>query len=754
MRRAAVQRITKGIALSVALASGATACGGSNDGPLGDVQALIILQRPARNEMGDIFQYTSYLPGARIVKLSPPSADGVQTPICCDQDAAFAQVDISGYDLSFDANVGEDGVTRGQLVFAAKRNSSEPYGLFMMSLETGAIEQLPTDPGRDYTSPVFAPGGKIIFTTNEVVEAGTPQHQDEYERGTTLQLGYMNIDGSGAQLGPRNLSHRVFPTMMSDGRVMYTQWDHLGMQNAGHLMRSNPDLTQMREAFGKEGTGSVNSYLKAVEVSPGRVLAIGTSRDRTVQSGQILDIRMGQVRTLENDEIVNNATWPKGSVLADVNQAEATATFRNYTPDVPGGNEPSRNQVGRYYDVYPLNARDYPDILVAWADGPVESGTLGAAGLTADFGVYLYNTKSGTREPILNTPDMWDIFPRPLRPRPAPLTIAATQPDGLAGSGTLIGSMNAYDSTIFNPAPGSIYGVRVMEGFSSEEGFPMDFGTTEIEGHHSLGVAPLADDFSWAAVVPANVPVHLQLVDQFGQAIGTEPVWTSGRPGEARICGGCHEDRTGVTTTQPGLLHAVVQGPIPMNKPRDQRTSPDYTRGTGPQPNVVEAPWDLAVQPVFNNNCLGCHDSGSTNGWAVDLVDDATGMSVRFSFSLSGAPVNIALGELMITGYSESYISMAGFMMEDLEDAGVSIVPVRGTYAPGMVPFDYANSPTAMRLNPVKQFPTPDTGVRVRTTGTDPVHNNLGLSADDHYLLTLASDMGVLWFYRQNNPGN
>jgi len=749
-----VQRITKGIALSLALASGVAACGGSNDGPLGDVQALVILQRQARNEMGDIFQYTSYMPGARIIKLSPPTADGVQTTICCDQDAAFSEVDISGYDLSFDATVDENGVSHGQLVFAAKRNSSETYGLFMMSLETGAIEQLPTDAGRDYTSPVFLAGGKIAFTTNEVVEPGAPQHRDEYERGTTLQLGFMNQDGTGEVLGPRNLSHRVFPASRSDGRVMFTQWDHLGGQNAGHLMMTNPDGTGLREVFGKEGTGITNSYLKAVEVSPGRVVAIGTSRDRTVQAGTILDIRLGTPRTLANDETINGISWPKGSVVAEIGQSEANATFRNYTPNVPTDRSPSVNQVGRYYDVYPLNANDYPDILVSWADGPVESGTLGAAGLTADFGVYLFDTKRGTRLPILNSP-MWDIFAKPLRPRGAPQPIAAIEPDQYAGSGTLLGSMNVYDTSLAPVlATGSMYGVRVMEGFSSEEGFPEDFGTTEFEGHAELGVAPLADDNSWAAVVPANIPVHVQVVDKFGLARKTEPVWTSGRVGEARVCGGCHEDRTKVTPTQPGLLHAVVQGTGPaqmfQDTPRNSRMSTNYTRD-----GVMGVPWDAAVQPIFDSACLSCHDSGSTNGWSVLLVDQATGMSVPFSFSLSSAPVNIALGELMITGYSESYISMAGFMMEDLREAGITIMPVRGTYKPGMLPLDYASSETAKRLNPVQQFPTQNTNVRVMMPGDpniDAVHNNLGLTADQHYILQLAADMGVNWFARENNP--
>ena len=164
-----------------------------------------------------------------------------------------------------------------------------PHWLIAVDLETGAVDQLPTDPMYDFLNPVFMPGDKILFTTSKSVEEGAPQHRDEYERGVTLQVGSMNRDGTGLVLGPRNLSHRVFPTLTSDGRILLTQWDHLGNMNAGHLMFMNPDMTTLREAFGKESTGVTNSYLKAREVSPGRFVAIGTSRDRTVQSGAILD---------------------------------------------------------------------------------------------------------------------------------------------------------------------------------------------------------------------------------------------------------------------------------------------------------------------------------------------------------------------------------------------------------------------------------------------------------------------------------
>jgi len=347
--------------------------GCSNDdasGPLGNVESIVILQRPMRNDTGDIFQYTSYKPKtdagdkhARLITLSPPTADGKIEEICCNNVPGYENADISGYDISFDAK---------QIVFSAKLADNQAYGLHILTLADGHVDQVPTDPMRDYVSPIFLPGGRIMFTTNAIVEAGAPQHMDEYERGTTIQLGRINLDGSHEELGPRNLSHRTAPSLASDGRVIFTQWDHLGPENSGHLMFVNQDMEELREAFGKEGKGASNSTLKASEVSPGRFVAIATARNRTINAGALVDIRLG-TKTVDKD----------GSVRANVDMSEANSSYQILTPDVPTGNEASADSIGRYYDATALNAKDKPDLLVSWADGPVESSYLAAAGKAA-----------------------------------------------------------------------------------------------------------------------------------------------------------------------------------------------------------------------------------------------------------------------------------------------------------------------------------------------------------------------------------
>jgi hypothetical protein len=716
------------------IGSSLVGCGSESQGPLDGVDSIVFLQRPTRNDgMGDIFQYTSYTPGARLVKLSPPTADGELTVLCCDQDPEYADLDISGYDLSFDASE-----STGQVVFSARRAQDEAFGLFLLRLEDGSLEQLPTNPNRNYVQPVFLPGDKIFFMTSAVVEEGAPQHQDEYERGVTLQTGVINVDGTGEVLGPRNLSHRIHPTVMSDGKILLTQWDHLGEMNAGHLITMAPDMTNMREAFGKEGTGVTNSYLKAREIQPGRFIAIGTSRDRTLQSGALLDIRLG-------------ADDGNGGFTRDM--SEANASYRILTPDVPRGREPSSMSVGRYYDAAPLptGRGEYPTLLVSWADGPVESGTLEAAGLTANFGVYLYDSATQSRRPIYDDPAMWDIFPRPLVSRDAPPEIDGAGKHQFNPEAGLIGSMDVYRSSLDTFAPGSIYGVRVIEGFSVEEGIPDDFGTSEHEGAAVLGVAPVYADGSWAALIPANVPVHVQPIDVYGLAQRNEPVWFSAAHGESRFCGGCHESRTETTIIQPGITQAVAAGPADLlsSVPRFSRASDTFTRDA-----TVGVPWDQALQQVFDAKCVSCHNGtpGAANpSWT--LTDPETGASFTWTFDLRGTEVSYGIGDEMFSGYSASHLSLMGPDMVDLEDSGLVVDGEMKIY---VEPGNARESELIRKLNPVRQFPAQDMGDRAFDTAEFPPHAaavGAELTADEYYLMVLMADNGGQFYSRENAPG-
>lgn len=721
-----MNRIRTSLALA-AFALATTACGSSDPGPLDGVDSLVFLQRVKRNDTGDIFQYTSYKPGAKLVKLSPPTADGVLTELCCSgAGAEFADIDISSYDLSFDGK---------EIVFAGKLSGGSRYGLFLLHLDTGVVDEVHTDPDFDYFSPIFLPGDKILFSTNKVAEAGARQFQDEYERGVTAQLGVINKDGSGEVLGPRNLSHRVFPSVLSNGRVVMTQWEHLGPMNAGLLLSMNPDMTTVREAFGKEGSGITNSYLKAREISPGRLIAIGSSRDRTLQSGTLLDIRLGETYMVD------------GALRADKNMSEATASYELLTPNVPLGREPSSMTVGRYYDAFPLDAKPSPTLVVSWADGPVESGTLGAAGLEANFGIYVYDSAHQLRKPIYDDPAMWDIAPRPLVARDAPPQIASAGNHQYGGDTSLLAGTDVYKSTVADLPAGSIYGVRVTEGFSVEEGVPRMFGLTEFEGAATLGIAPVEADGSFAALVPAGIPVRMQAIDHFGMAAVSEPVWVSGAKGESRACGGCHESRTGVVVTQPGLTQAIARGPVHLlsEKTRAERVSDgSYTIAS-----TVGVPWDQALQGIFDRKCVSCHNGtpGPANpSWTI--TDPVSNESFSWTFDLRGGEATYGVGTFMFSGYSRSHLSLMGPSMRDLENTDLVL---SGDTRRFVDPGSARDSLLIKALNPPQLFPV-DMNRRAFAGRAHARDVGADLTADEYYLLVLMADNGGQYWSRENAP--
>jgi len=749
-----VKRATIILALS-AMFAGACGGGNSSDTVLADVESIIFLQRQPRiGGMGDIFQYTSYDPGARIVTLTPPTADGVLEVVCCEQVPEFAEADIAWYDLDFAAE---------RIVMSARLAQNERYQLFVYDIGSNEITQLPTPPDVHVVYPIWMPNDRIMFMTQDVVEEGAPQHVDEYERRVTTQLGTINADGSDYTLGARNLSHRVFPSMLSDGRVLLTQWDHLGPMNAGHLITINPDMTTAREVYGKEGSGVSNSYLKAVEVSPGRVITISTSRDGTLQAGALLDVRMGDVYPCADDPDANGVRyngqdWDSDDLCANRAMSEANSSYRILTPQVPRGDDPSFSTIGRYYDAYPLTAKDYPTLLVSWADGPVDDETLGEAGLAPDWGIYLYDSERAARRPIYNTTEYSEFFARPFAPRTAPRSIQVSGTNQFSDEAVLMGSMNVYESSLRDVEPGSIFGVRILEGYSSEEGIPRDFGLTEHEGSASLGVAPIQPDGSWAALIPPNIPIHIQTIDRFAMSIVSQPVWISGNAGESRFCGGCHQDRAETTVIQPGITDAIAAGPVDMFtglQERANRVSFDFSRDA-----IIGVPWGDdtnpgALQAIFDAKCVSCHNGvpGAANP-SYDICDTETMECQTITFDLRGQEVSYGVGETIVSGYTASHLSIAGPDMMDLEEANPNIMIVGEipTYA---IPNQARNSLLIQKLNPPQLYPEVDT--QQRAFDSSLIHpldvGGQELTPDEYHALILAIDSGVQFYSRENAPG-
>jgi len=729
---------------TTALGLGLLAQAGCDDGQanvLSGVSSIVYIQRTVQST-GNVFDYTSDGSDANIFTLTPPTASGVKKNL-----TNWKGAEIISADLSFDAR---------ELTFSARAPGGDRFHVYRINLDgtnpcdakAGKVSQGAcqiTDGPFDQTYPVYMPGGRLFFVTNQNVE-GTevPQFRDEYERATTAQVANATVDGGDIVLGPRNVSHRVSPTMLQDGRVLMTEWRHLGETNEGDLTILNQDLTGAREGFGREGKGITNNYLRAKEVSPGVVVAIGTARDRTFQAGKLVLVNLG------------------GS---DINsQSEARSSVQDLTPNVPGDRSPSFVGVGRYYDVSPL-AGKADQYLVSWADGTVEQETLAQAKASPDFGIYVFNAKTGERFPVVNEVGTWEVNAIAVTPRTEP---AALKQAFLAQgtNSTLLAAINVTDSSLFPGIPnGAVKKVRVSEGFSAEEGFPNDFGLTEFDGIARLGDVDVNADGSFKAIVPANTPVRFQLLDKYGMSLmqnggqTSEPLWIQGRAGEARVCGGCHEDRTKPIQLTPGssLLQAINAAPLDYaGKMRQERKTTDFSYA-----KVMGVPWTTALQPIYDAKCASCHDGskGAANP-SYSLMDLTDMVQFDWTFDLTGREVKLAFGEMQYT-YSASHISMLGPSMALREKAFTVTSGVLKEY---ITPGSAAQSDAIKMINPPARFPALDLNDRafgaapqhpkgVSYNGIDGNDPKFELTADEYYLMILSADSGAQYYSRENRPG-
>jgi len=719
---------------------------------LGGVPAIVYISHTV-DATGNVFDYKQGGTDGNLFTLTPPTASGVKKNI-----TNWSGGDVQSLDLSFDAR---------EVAFAGKAPGDTSYHIYRINVDgtnpcdaakgkvTQGLCQI-TDGPHDQVYPVYLPAGRLFFVTNENVEGpSVPQFRDEYERAETAQAATVNLDGSDLQLGPRNVSHRVAPTLLADGRILMTEWRHLGDTNEGDLTLLNQDMTGTREAFGREGKGITNNYLRAREVSPGSIVAIGTARDRTFQSGKLVLINLG-APTVDG-------------------QSEANSSVQDLTPDVPGDRVPSFPGVGRYYDVTPI-AGKAGQYLVSWADGPVEEETLKMAKASPDFGIFVYDSTTGQRHPVVNEVGTWETSPIAIVPKAEPAALKG-QFTAQGTQSTLLAAINVYDSTMFpGLQSGTVKKVRITEGFSSEEGFPNMFGLTEFDGQARLGEVDLNPDGSFKALIPANVPVRLQLLDKYGLAVHTpnapgggtasEPIWIQGRAGEARVCGGCHESRTEAIRIAPGSSTLQATGAAALDYAgltRVQRKSTTYTAE-----KVMGVPWDKALQPIFDAKCIACHDGSAGAANPSYTIMDVTDMTTfSFTFDLTSKPISVNTGMMMYT-YSASHVSLLGPSMIFREK---QVMVTVGTPKNYVTPGSAYESVLIQMLNPPARYPTLDLtdgafGLRTGASGkpqhpaevgTYNGHNGADpqfqLTPDEYFLLSMMADNGGQYYARENAPG-
>jgi hypothetical protein len=729
------------------LCAALVACGGSStnqtkQGVLPGVDKVVFVKRAyllpdgqheVTGGVGQVFDYDRYVPGqgAGLFVLSPPAPDGKLTELT----AGLQGVDINGLDLSFDAK---------KVAFSMRMTGEDRYHIFTVNLAGDPVIKQLTFGEADDTQPVFVAGGRIAFVTNQMyTEMGT--RADEYNHGRRVtQIATISEIAGDAdrRVCSQNLSHTTSPFSLANGLIGYSRWEHLGPVNDVKLFTMRPDCTQMRALAGQHDK-PFNSIVQVREISPGELVGIATTRDKTIQSGALMRVSVPVAQT---------------TGVATFN--EQMAVFNKTSVNVPTSDEPSPTGAGRYRS--PAIVPGSSKWILSWADGDVnERNELAAT--APNFGLYLYDPASDSRQLVYDDPLLWDLYATPVVARAEPPVIQANN-DGMYNTAlnATIGSFDIkntslnetvngaqFNNTQLNVALAEAQRVRVIEGFSSEIGGVGQFGLTMHEGAAILGEAPVYADGSWLAEIPPYLPVHLQPIDKFDLAIRNQLLWIQAMPGESRVCGGCHESRvgevTGLTTT------AQQRGAFKMVKPIAERTElPWFNAATGTN-----------VQDVLNAKCVSCHSGGAGDpfaGQSYTVVVKREHATMEESFVVPVLDLSqralMAYYEREAVTYPASYVSLfyPSAMM------GRDVQRIEGVPVEWVVPANARASRFIQKLNINAVTMNPDGSL----TETDqwafpgkghPEDKGTTLTRAERLTLIRAVDLGGQYYSRRNAPG-
>jgi hypothetical protein len=708
--------------------------------------------------MGQVMDYGRYVPGARLEVRNLTTGD-TRNLI---EGSRYEKADIEGMDLSFDAK---------KVVFAMKLDGNDNYHIYTANLAKGPVDKaLPperqnpygiaqlTTAAQDDLAPIWLANRNIAFITNQsYTEMGT--RADEYNHGRRVtQIATVSEAGGDAdrKVCSQNLSHVFNLFRMKSGQVGYSRWEHLENVNDSKLFAMNPDCTKMVALAGQHDKPA-NSLVQVAESNDRNVfVAVATDRERTIQAGALVQV---DARSLADDN----------------NHDEERAEFQVLTPSVPRGGDVS--PVGRYRSPHVL-----PDgrLLVSWADGFVNDvNELSAT--PPDFGIYLYDAKTRKNALVYNDKETWEVNAQPVIKTDEPPLLSGVQTSQDTTRPLQIGSVDVRQTSLFSLHKNTVSGaqftettpmdqalgkavkVRIIEGFSSEAAPNVTmFGLTMAEGAAIIGEAPVQPDGSWLAAVPPFIPMHLQAVDEFELAIRSQTTWIQGMPGESRVCGGCHEDRT-----------------APNNPTAQQQTiaATQMQNFMNPIVDRVEYPWQmttgtvgansLEIQKILDAKCVSCHN-GTTNGneaqefYTVTMTDRMTGVMTPYKLArldLSSTPVTVTYDRRTAT-YPASYVSIfypAALSME--MGQGTTIM---GTVPPQWgVPSDARHSALIEKVNITGSIDSSrtawalgeaysDTNIKGGTRSMHPENVGGSLTRDERKALIRTFDMGGQFYSRQN----
>jgi len=623
-------------------AAGIVACGGGDgvsigsgqdpdpvivDFPIAYVRAPIPVDDNGAFEQQDLREQITFAFGADLYyrDRASPSAEAINITGERTQGlAAIRDVEIA-YDGSsilfamrypFDPNLAEEDLPTWNLW---------EYTLASGDLHRLISSDLTAEIGHDIM-PKYLPDGRIIFSSTRqtrsqavLLDEGKPGFPalDEDENEFAFNLHVMNADGLGIEQLTFNQSHDLDPSVLSNGQIVFSRWDHAGSNNGVDLYRMNPDGSGLELLYGKQshftGTdGSEVQFMQPRELEDGRVMTLLRPFTNTEGGGEL--VLVDTLQYVENTQ----PTAANIGVLTGPAQEDATV---NEVSTAPG--EPSPG--GRYSSVYPI-LDGTGRLLVSFSqcrlieqladDGDPATTDTRIVPCTEDrlanlfvqpdpnnpvtpdpgsfsvapplYGIWMYDSRNDTQRPVV-TGEEGFMFTEVVAadPRVTPPVIIDGSNDFTltnaladAGEGVLnIRSVYDFDGgavvdiaatsdpmqTAAADRPARFLRIEKAVSIPDTDLVDLDntdFGVTTRFGMKEIvGYAMVEPDGSVMVKVPANVALQISVVDEYGKRItARHQNWISVRPGQELSCNGCHVANSGLSHGRSDAFDAAYAG--------------------------------------------------------------------------------------------------------------------------------------------------------------------------------------------------
>jgi len=627
--RKGITGLGKKIAVVLSVSVLLSACGGQKDGvsigsgqdpdpvvidfPIAYIKAPIPTDDNGEFEQQDLREQITFDFGADLYfrDRASPSAEAVNITGELTQGlAAIRDVEIA-YDGSallfamrhpFDPNLDEEDLPS--------------WNIWQYTFETAVLERLivqdlTAEAGHDIM-PKYLPDGRIVFSSTRQTQSravmvdeikapkGVFVALDEDQNEFAFNLHVMRSDGSGIEQISFNQSHDLDPSVLSNGQIIFSRWDHAGPQNdAVNLYRMNPDGSDLELLYGDKshatGTGGeIIQFMQPRELEDGRIMTLIRPFTDTEAGGELVVIDTAQYVEL------TQPTAPNIGILSGPAQEDATV---NEVSTVPG----SPSEGGRYSSVYPI-MDGTSRLLVSWSqcrlteqlpdDGDMTTIDTQIVPCTAErlanlfvqpdpdnpvtpavgtfvvapplYGIWMYDPRDDTQRPVVpGEEDFMFTEVVSADPRPAPAVVLddenlfMLQPTiANDGEGVLnIRSVYDFDGTavvdiptLADPTqtlaadrPARFLRIEKAVSIPDEDATGIaldntDFGVSTANGMKEvIGYAMIEPDGSVMSKVPANVALMISVLDANGKRITPRHnSWIQVRPGQELKCNGCH----------------------------------------------------------------------------------------------------------------------------------------------------------------------------------------------------------------------